>query len=233
MQPHNERFYVVLRSRRPEPSYVRPLVDRASVVPAFIRAGLARSVGTWIVVVATVCLGWSSRNALAEPSQGYGLGSVPSDAEIRAWDISVSPDGDGLPKGRGTVQQGAEIYSIRCAECHGEQGEGGDAEALAGGHRTLRSPRPLKTVGSYWPYSTTVWDYVRRAMPFDRPGMLTVDQVYALVAYVLYLNGTVEQTAELNEDNLADVLMPNRDSFAPAAEIDTVVEPSRPANLGE
>ena len=110
---------------------------------------------------------------------------------------------------------------------------GGDAEALTGGQRTLRSPRPLKTVGSYWPFAPTVWKYVNRAMPFDCPGMLTTDQVYFVVAYVLFRNGIVERTAELNEGNLGEVIMPNRDSFVPAPDLDPVVEPSRPGARAE
>ena len=102
-----------------------------------------------------------------------------------------------------------------------------------GGTGPCVHPRPLKTVGSYWPYAPTVWDYVNRAMPFDRPGMLTSDQVYSVVAYVLFLNGIVERSAVLNEGNLADVIMPNRDSFVPAADIDPVAEPSRPGARGE
>ena len=173
-----------------------------------------------------------SSSALAQSTR-FNLGHTPSAEEIRAWDLSITPDGEGLPKGRGTALEGMDIYGVRCAECHGERGQGGDADALAGGSRSLRSPRPLKTVGSYWPYATTVWDYVNRAMPFDRPGMLTSDQVYAVVAYVLFLNGIVEQAHELNHANLAKVEMPNRNSFVTASSLDSTIEPSRPGSRRE
>ncbi len=182
-----------------------------------------------VVACLLVTLGSS---ALAQSTQ-FNLGRTPSAREISAWDRSITPDGDGLPEGRGTALEGEAIYGVRCAECHGEHGEGGDAEALVGGHRSLRSPRPLKTVGSYWPYATTVWDYVNRAMPFDRPGMLPPDQVYAVVAYVLFLNGIVQQADELNAENLANVKMVNRDSFVPASSLDPIIEPSRPGSPAE
>ena len=133
----------------------------------------------------------------------------------------------GLPKGKGTVAEGADVYARRCTEGHGDEGQGGDAEPLVGGKGTLRSPRPLKTVGSYWPYATTVWDYVDRAMPFDRPGMLTVNQVYAVVAYLLAMNGIIDEAHGLSDSTLPDVRMPNRDSFVPASETDLRTEPSR------
>lgn len=183
-------------------------------------------------VRAAVCLlAFLGSSALAQPDR-FNVGREPSAREIAAWDLSITPDGKGLPDGRGTASEGEEIYRLRCEECHGERGGGGDADPLAGGIGTLRSPRPLKTVGSYWPYATTVWDYVNRAMPFDRPGMLTPDQVYAVTAYVLYLNGIVEQADELHSGNLAQVRMVNRDSFVPASLVDAGIEPSRPAAPG-
>lgn len=228
VQPDRGRLSVFLRRRRLKPAAFAWLEAPYSVQPRSIRVFPARSLAASLALLAAVSVGLPLRGVPAATAQGYGLGLTPGEAEVSAWDISISQDGEGLPVGRGTVEQGSEVYSIRCAECHGDSGEGGDAEALAGGHRTLRSPRPLKTVGSYWPYAPTVWDYVNRAMPFDRPGMLTTDQVYSVVAYVLFLNGIVERTAELNEGNLAEVIMPNRDSFVPAADLDPVVEPSRP-----
>src|SRR5579871_6499257 len=116
------------------------------------------------------------------------VGRAPTPQEIQDWDISIAPDGTGLPAGSGTAAVGKEIYSNRCARCHGEKGEGRDSVALAGGQGTLKNPKPLRTVGSYWPYATTIWDYVNRSMPFDKPGTLTREQVYAVTAYVLYLN---------------------------------------------
>ena len=165
---------------------------------------------------------------LGAQSPKYGVGHAATDEEIRAWDISIPPDGTGLPAGKGTAVEGKEVYKLRCAECHGEDAEGGDAAALVGGRDTLRSPKPLKTVGSYWPYATTLWDYVNRAMPFDRPGMLTNDQVYAVVAHVLFLNDIIKEKTEMNAESLPEVRMPNRDAFVPASEVDAEVEPSRP-----
>ena len=152
----------------------------------------------------------------------YGIGAYPTPALVEAWDLSIPPDGEGLPMGKGTVAEGADAYARRCTE-----GQGGDAEPLVGGKGTLRSPRPLKTVGSYWPYATTAWDYVNRAMPFDRPGMLAVNQVYAVVAYLLATNGIISEAHELSDSTLPDMRMPNRDSFVPASETDLGTEPSR------
>ena len=119
----------------------------------------------------------SYRKVLASsPDPEYGIEAYPTPALVEAWDLSIPPDGEGLRKGNGTVAEGADFYARRCTEGHGDEGRGGDAEPLVGGKGTLRSPRPLKTVGSYWPNATTVWDYVNRAMPFGRPGMLTVNQ---------------------------------------------------------
>lgn len=179
-------------------------------------------------LLATVGLGMLLGNLAAAQSPQYNVGRAPSDAETKAWDISIAPDGAGLPEGSGTALEGQKVYALRCSECHGEKGEGGDAEALVGGRQTLRSPRPVKTVGSYWPYATTVWDYVNRAMPFDRPGMLSTNQVYAVVAYVLSLNGIIDLTDELNKETLPKVKMPNQKSFIPASKLDSAVEPSRP-----
>ena len=186
--------------------------------------------GITIGLLAAALIFGASLNA---QSPKYGIGRAASEEEIRAWDISIPPDGTGLPAGKGTAVEGKEVYKLRCAECHGDNAEGGDAEALVGGRETLRSPKPLKTVGSYWPYATTLWDYVNRAMPFDRPGMLTNDQVYAVVAHVLFLNDIIEEKTEMNAESLPQVKMPNRDAFVPASEVDAEVEPSRPGGSKE
>ena len=156
----------------------------------------------------------------------YGIGAYPTPTLVEAWDLSIPPDGEGLPKGKGTVAEGADVNARRCTEGHGDKGQGGDAEPLVGGKGTLRSPRPLDMVGSYGPYATTVRDYVNRAMPFDRPGMLTINQVYAVVAYLLAMNGIIDEAHELSDSTLPDERMPNRDSFVPAAETDLRTEPS-------
>jgi cytochrome c len=144
-----------------------------------------------------------------------GLGREATPQEIAAWDIDVRPDGQGLPKGRGTVAQGEEIFQAQCAACHGEFGEGKDRwPALAGGLGTLKADRPDKTVGSFWPYPTTLFDYIRRAMPFGNAQSLAPDELYALTAYVLFLNDvTKDPKFELNEKNLASVRMPNSEQF--------------------
>ncbi len=112
--------------------------------------------------------------------------------------------------------EGKEVYTRRCADCHGSEGQGGDqGEALVGGEGTLDTPKPVKTVGSYWPYATTLWDYINRAMPFDSPGSLTHKQVYALVAYLLYLNGIIEEEEVIDAQTLPQVRMPNREGFVP------------------
>jgi mono/diheme cytochrome c family protein len=146
-------------------------------------------------------------------SPKYGVGRPPSAEEIKAWDISVFPDGTGLPEGSGTAAQGKDVYERRCAECHGNNGEGGEQGALVGGVGSLDSAKPVKTVVSYWPYATTLWDYTNRSMPFDTPGVLTNDQVYAVVAYVLFLGGVVGENDVLDAKTLPRVKMPNRDGF--------------------
>lgn len=151
--------------------------------------------------------------APAAPAQRIGLGTTPSAAQIRAWDIDVRADGAGLPPGSGSVAQGKAIYEARCLACHGANGEQGPAPRLAGGRGTLAGKAPVLTVGSYWPYATTLYDYIRRAMPLDRPQSLTPDEVYAVTAYTLHLNGIVGPDAVLDAESLARVRMPNRDGF--------------------
>ncbi|MGZ5911332.1 MAG: c-type cytochrome [Reyranella sp.] len=149
----------------------------------------------------------------AAQSPRYGIGRQPTPAEISAWDIDVRADGKGLPKGSGTVGQGKEIFTQRCAACHGADGRGAQAEALVGGRGTLASPNPVRTIGSYWPYATTIFDFVRRAMPFDTPQSLGNDEVYAVTAYLLHLNGVVGNGATLDASSLPAIVMPNRNGF--------------------
>jgi S-disulfanyl-L-cysteine oxidoreductase SoxD len=151
--------------------------------------------------------------ALFGQSAKYGVGRAPTAEELKAFDISVAPDGTGLPEGSGTAAQGKELYASKCAKCHGAQGQGGDEAALAGGQGTLRTPKPLKTVGSYWPYATTLFDYIHRAMPFKQPGTLTANQTYALCAHILHLNGIVAENAVMDAKSLPQVKMPNRNGF--------------------
>ncbi|MGH9347294.1 MAG: c-type cytochrome [Vicinamibacterales bacterium] len=137
----------------------------------------------------------------------------------------IPPSGAGLPSGSGTAEKGKAIYAAQCARCHGATGREGPEDVLAGGIGSLATARPLKTVGSYWPYATTVWDYINRSMPFDRPGMLTPDDVYAVVAYVLQLNGIVSAADVLDANTLPKIRMPNRDGFIPDTRPDTGKKP--------
>jgi cytochrome c2 len=153
-----------------------------------------------------------------EASQGaFGLGRKAMDDEIAAWDIDVRPDGTGLPDGKGTVAQGEPIYADNCAVCHGDFGEGaGRWPVLAGGQDTLLKDRPVKTIGSYWPYLSTVFDYVRRAMPFGNARSLSDDDVYALTAYLMYLNDIVDdEEFELSKENFTSMRLPNEANFVP------------------
>lgn len=148
-------------------------------------------------------------------TKNYGIGETATKAEIAAWNDDVNGlTGKGLPPGSGSVAQGQALYEEKCAVCHGDFGEGaGRYPVLAGGQGSLTSARPIKTVGSYWPYAPTLFDYVRRAMPFNAPGSLTNHQVYAIVAYVLNLNNIVPSNAVLDAKTLAAIKMPNRNGF--------------------
>jgi len=141
------------------------------------------------------------------------LGMPVSATEIEALDYAVQPDGDGLPDGSGTAKQGATVYQTHCLACHGAEGQDGINDRLAGGHGSLTTAKPVKTVGSYWPYATTVFDYVRRAMPYQTPGVLSNDELYAVTAYLLFVNDIVDENAVLSAQTLPGVRMPNRDNF--------------------
>lgn len=150
-------------------------------------------------------------------SIAQSVGRPATEAEIKAQDFTVLPNGTGLPKGHGDAVSGKTIYVQKCQDCHGEHGEGqsGKYPPLAGGAGSLKSLGPVKTVGSYWPYATTLFDYVRRAMPYDHPRSLSNDEVYSVAAYVLFMNRIVTETQELNERTLPRIKMPNRDGFVP------------------
>mgnify|MGYP000485748060 CR=1 FL=1 len=163
------------------------------------------------VVIAQLSL---SQTVLAQESGYYGYGRTATDVEIAGWDIDVRPDGKGLPAGSGSVSVGEELYEAKCAVCHGLFGEGeGRWPKLAGGFDTLDEDRPEKTVGSYWPYASTLWDYIHRAMPFTAPQSLSDDETYAITAYVLYLNDIVDEEFELSQANFTEIEMPNKDGF--------------------
>jgi len=164
-----------------------------------------------LAVVTALALGLNMVNAADAP--GFGQPITPAD--LAPWDISIGPDGVGLPAGSGTPAQGAMVFAAKCAVCHGAKGEGGAGPRLVGGQGTLAAPAiPVQTVGSYWPYATTVFDYVRRTMPWNQPKTLTNDEVYAVTAYILNINGIVKDGEAMNKDTLAKVRMPNRDGFS-------------------
>jgi mono/diheme cytochrome c family protein len=154
---------------------------------------------------------------LASSARAHEFGRPATPDEIKLWDIDVRPDGKGLPEGSGTVVHGKEVYQVNCEGCHGPNGQGGIKDRLVGGQGTLGSDKPIKTVGSYWPYATTLFDYIRRAMPYPAPGSLGVDDTYAVVAYILNLNGVLPDDAKLDRESLPQVRMPNRDGFIPDA----------------
>ena len=148
----------------------------------------------------------------------FGFGRAATAAEIRAWDIDVRPDGAGLPPGRGTVAQGAAVYAAKCEACHGAAGRNGPFDALVGrepraGFPFGRDPSLVRTVGNYWPYATTLYDYIHRAMPWMQPGSLEPDEVYGLVAYLLFLNEIVREDAVMDAVTLPKVVMPAHDRF--------------------
>jgi S-disulfanyl-L-cysteine oxidoreductase SoxD len=152
-------------------------------------------------------------NSSTEPRR-YGIGREATAQEIAGWDIDVRPDGQGLPPGKGSAKAGEEIYMTKCAACHGEFGEGaGRWPVLAGGKDTLKSDDPSKTVGSYFPYASSVFDYVRHAMPFGDAQSLSNDELYSVVAYLLFLNDLVDETFELSRESFKKIAMPNAGGF--------------------
>jgi cytochrome c len=171
-----------------------------------MRKRLATAATMWLAIMAIVP---------AICAEGPGLGQPIAPADLAPWDISIGPDGAGLPPGRGTVAQGQAVYASQCQACHGEKGAGRPNDALVGGVGTLPSDRPLKTVGSYWPYATTLFDFVRRAMPWSETKSLSDSDVYAVSAYILHLNGVIGADDALDAQSLPKVKMPNRDGFIP------------------
>ena len=167
----------------------------------------------------------SSAAVAGDPT--YGLGTVPTAEQIAAWDIDVRPDGQGLPQGSGTALDGEEIFIEKCGACHGEFGEAvGRFPVIMGGQDSLASEDPVKTPGSYWPYASTLWDYVYRAMPFGEAQTLSADETYAIVAYILYINDVVEEDFVLDQASLPTVEMPNANGFI---DDDRLSEPSHGA----
>jgi cytochrome c len=172
--------------------------------------------------------------ACATPGQAqlpYGIGQPATPAEIAGWNIDIDREGRNLPPGSGTVGHGHEVFDQKCAACHGAEGEGGLGDRLAGGQRTLATAKPVRTVGSYWPYAPTLFDYIRRAMPQNAPQSLSDDDVYAVSAYVLNLNGLLTADATLDARTLSAIKMPNRGMFTGDARPD-VKNPACVADCG-
>ena len=167
----------------------------------------------WVSSV-TLCAAVMSVAASAVAVETPRLGQPISPGDLAPWDISVGPDGVGLPPGKGTAAQGEAVYAAKCLACHGEKGAGKPNDVLVGGFGTIASDKPAaKTVGSYWPYATTLFDYVRRAMPYNQSQSLTNDELYAVSAYILHLNGVIGAADALDAQSLPKVKMPNRDGF--------------------
>jgi hypothetical protein len=186
-----------------------------AVADTFTPSSLGHRVSAAVIVqgssAATGVPGFSA--PLFAQSPTFGVGKTPTPDQLKQIDIDVTPDGKGLIPGSGTAAKGKDVYTRRCETCHGPTGKEGPQEALAGGKGSLATSKPLKSVGSYWPYATTLWDYINRAMPFDHPSTLTPDEVYSATAYVLFLNGVVGEQDLLSETTLPKVQMPNRNGF--------------------
>lgn len=144
-----------------------------------------------------------------------GIGFPATQEQIRAWNIDVSPTGEGLPSGKGTMKRGAEVFAAKCASCHGPSGTEGPKDRLVGGRNTLQSPTPVKTIGSYWPYATTLFDYINRAMPFDAPQSLTPDETYSVIAWLLFQNQIIAEDDVIDAKTLPMIHMPHRNGFIP------------------
>jgi mono/diheme cytochrome c family protein len=149
----------------------------------------------------------------AQAQSPYGIGRPATPAEIAGWNIDIDRDGNNLPPGSGSVSHGHEVFDQQCVACHGAKGEGGVGDRLVGGQGTLATPKPVRTVGSYWPYAPTLFDYIRRAMPQNAPQSLSNDDVYAVSAYILNLNGLLAADATLDAKTLSAIKMPNRSMF--------------------
>ena len=182
----------------------------------FVRVGFGVSVVG--VVLLAVPIHFEAQQGTEQGPQRFGFGRPATEAEIAAWDIDVTPDGQGLPVGSGTAEQGQQLYIEKCGMCHGPNGEGQPFDQLVGrepreGFPFGNEPSLARTIGNYWPFATTLYDYTFRAMPFDAPGTLKPNDVYSLTAYLLYLNDIISEDAVMDADTLPQVEMPARDKF--------------------
>ncbi len=164
----------------------------------------------WIATFAVFALACATPARAQSP---YGIGRAAAPAEIAGWNIDVDRYGNDLPPGSGSVSRGHDLFDQQCAACHGDKGEGGVGDKLVGGQGTLTTEKPVRTVGSYWPYAPTLFDYIRRAMPQNAPQSLSNDDVYAVSAYILNLNGLLPADASLDAKRLSSIKMPNRNMF--------------------
>jgi mono/diheme cytochrome c family protein len=172
----------------------------------------------------------------------YGVGRAPTAEEVKAWDLTIPPSGQGLPPGSGTAALGESIFAGRCASCHGDRGESSKYRVITGGRRPLSAAElpkegvdwllggaPVLTIGSFWQYATTLWSYINRSQPFDEPGSLTAEEVYAVTAYLLYVNGIVGEHEVIDARTLPAVRMPNRDGFVvdPRPDVGKLAKPPK------
>ena len=171
---------------------------------------MLRQAGVFVLVM---CVALGGHAGAQDNPQTPHLGMPMSKTEIAKWDLTVFPDGRGLPPGRGTAKEGRAVYLQKCASCHGDQGQGATAEDLVSGPKPPASDNPSKAIGSYWPYATTIFDFIRRSMPPAAPGSLSSDELYALTAYLLAANKIIAESNEVNALSLPKIKMPNRDGF--------------------
>ncbi len=178
----------------------------------------------------------SAATAFAQTPDYKNVGRTPTKQEIQAWDISVAPDGKGLPPGQGTGKEGTAIFAAKCAECHGTDGGGGKIGPRLVGTKadteSLTTLKPVRTVGGYWPFATTVWDYINRGMPRNHGGTLTPNEAYCVTAFILWKSGIIQESDVLNEKTLPKVQMPNRNGFVPAKFADIPDEKKRGCTQG-
>ncbi|AGK58062.1 cytochrome C class I [Hyphomicrobium denitrificans 1NES1] len=166
-------------------------------------------------LVLLMCVALAGHAAAQNNPQTPHLGTPMSKTEVAKWDLTVFPDGRGLPPGHGTAKDGRAIYLQKCASCHGDEGQGATAEDLVSGPHPPTADNPSKAIGSYWPYATTIFDFIRRTMPPAAPGSLSSDEIYALTAYLLAANKIIAESDEINALSLPKIKMPNRDGFIP------------------
>ena len=169
----------------------------------------------WVKIVSALMLTSLIGTLSSEASdRAFNLGSIATSQQVKGWDIDVRPDGVGAPIGSGTAFDGEEVFAVQCASCHGDFGEGVDRwPELVGGDGTLNTHDPLKTTGSYWPYASTIFDYIYRAMPFGASQSLSYDETYQIVAYLLYMNDIIDDDFVLSDQNIGLIKMPNQDGF--------------------